>query len=185
MRLTKLALPGALLSALLVTACVIVDAESTGHEDRGTTADAPTASARLESKSGSSLTGTAVFTEVEGGVSVELRVQNTPPGWHAVHVHEKGDCSSDDGKSAGGHFNPTTTDHGSPHAPEHHLGDLGNLEVKPDGTGYHLVFMPGLTVSDGPTSVRGRAIIVHADADDLVSQPTGAAGGRIGCGVIR
>lgn len=185
MRLAKLALPGGLLSALLLTACVIVDAKDTGSSGSSAPADAPRARARIESKSGSSLTGTATFVEVSGGVTVELVVENAPPGWHAVHVHETGDCSSDDGKSAGGHFNPGGMDHGSPHAEIHHAGDLGNMLVDKDGKGLHVIHMPALTVSEGPSSVRGRSIIVHAGADDLVTQPTGAAGGRIGCGVIR
>lgn len=143
------------------------------------------AEARIEARSDSKLTGKATFTEVEGGVLVEIEVQGTAPGWHAVHVHEKGDCSAPDGSSAGGHFNPATKNHGSPHAPEHHAGDLGNLHVGADGTGHHVILMPELTVAAGEHSVRGRSIIVHAGVDDLVSQPTGNAGGRIGCGVIQ
>jgi len=145
----------------------------------------PSARATLEARSGSQLSGHATFTEVEGGVLVEIVVQHTAPGWHAVHVHEKGDCSAPDGASAGGHFNPATKNHGSPHAPEHHAGDLGNLWVDANGAGRHVILMPELTVADGDHSVRGRAIIVHAGVDDLVSQPTGNAGGRIGCGVIQ
>jgi len=190
MRLAKtalpLALPGSLLSAVLLAGCVFVHAEDTsGNKNANASSDGPTARARIEGKSGSSLTGTATFTEVSGGVTVELRVSNAPPGWHAAHVHEIGDCSADDGTSAGGHFNPGSTQHGSPHAPEHHAGDLGNLYVYPDGNGFHVIHMPGLSVAEGAMSVRGRSIIIHAGADDLVSQPTGAAGGRIGCGVIR
>ena len=186
MRLATLALPGSLLSTVLLTACVFVHTKDTsGTKDTSASKNAPMARTRIEGKSGSSLTGTATFTEVSGGVTVELRISNAPPGWHAAHVHEIGDCSADDGTSAGGHFNPGSMQHGSPSAPEHHAGDLGNLFIYPDGTGLHVIHMPGLTVSEGPMSVRDRAIIIHAGADDLVSQPTGAAGGRIGCGVIR
>jgi Cu-Zn family superoxide dismutase len=190
MRFAKTALLGALsgtaLSAVLLTACVFVHAEDTSkHKNASSSKSMPTARATIESKSGSSLTGTATFTEVSGGVTVEIRISNAPPGWHAAHLHEVGDCSADDGTSAGGHFNPGGTQHGSPHAPEHHAGDLGNLYVYPDGTGLQVIHMPGLSVTAGPMSVRDRAIIIHAGADDLVSQPTGAAGGRIGCGVIR
>lgn len=143
------------------------------------------ASAIIEGRSGSTLTGVASFRAVREGVEVSVTLENAPAGWHAVHIHEKGDCSSADGKSAGGHFNPTGHDHGAPHAPVHHAGDLGNMWVGQDGAGYHVVYMPELRIDDPDMGVAGRAIIVHEKADDLTSQPTGAAGGRIGCGEIR
>ena len=166
---------------------------STEHASRGHDAAAHAhphatgakAEAVLEARSDAQLTGKATFTEVEGGVLVEIAVHHAPPGWHAAHVHDKGDCSAPDASSAGGHFNPATKNHGSPHAPEHHAGDLGNLWVDAHGEGRHVILMPELTVADGDHSVRGRALIVHAGVDDLVTQPTGNAGGRIGCGVIR
>jgi len=165
----------------LGTACVYVRATDHGSSSRS----GPRASARIEARSGSSLTGEATFTETKGGVLVEVELHHAAPGWHAVHVHEKGDCSAPDGTSAGGHFNPATKSHGSPHAPEHHAGDLGNVWIDANGDGHHVLLMPDLTVKDGESSVRGRAIIVHAGVDDLVTQPTGNAGGRIGCGVIQ
>lgn len=181
---------------LALPACVFVHASdekepadhAAPHAHSGSGPDAPTgarAEAVIEARSDAKLSGKATFTEVAGGVLVEIEVHHTAPGWHAVHVHEKGDCSAADGSSAGGHFNPGTESHGSPHAPEHHAGDLGNLWVGENGSGHHVILMPELTVADGDHSVRGRAIIVHAGVDDLVSQPTGNAGGRIGCGVIR
>ena len=180
----KLLLTCSVLAAALTAACVFVHAtdESGEHHHH---AGGAHAAATLEARSDSHLTGKASFTESEGGVLVELEVHHAPPGWHAVHVHEKGDCSAPDASSAGGHFNPATKNHGSPHAPEHHAGDLGNMWVDEHGDGHHVLLMPDLTVADGPTSVRGRAIIVHAGVDDLVTQPTGNAGGRIGCGVIQ
>jgi Cu-Zn family superoxide dismutase len=181
------------LAALLacgLSACVFVHATDTSpdgakHTHGSGTRAGPRASARIEGRSGSSLTGTASFSEQSGGVLVELSVTNAPPGWHAVHVHEKGDCSAADGSSAGTHFNPAGHKHGSPHAAEHHAGDLGNMWVDEHGNGRHVLLMPVLAVTDGPNSVRGRALIVHAAADDLVTDPTGNAGGRIGCGVIQ
>ncbi len=190
-------------------------------------AAARTATATLEAKSGSSLTGSATFTQVGDAVRLELHVNGAPDGEHAVHIHERGDCSAADGTSAGGHWNPTAEDHGRWGQPPHHLGDIGNMQVDDsghgmitlatdlwsigtgaandvlgkasivhagdlgnmwvgeDGVGHHVILMPELTVSPGSHSVVGRGIIVHAGVDDLVSQPTGAAGGRIGCGVIR
>jgi Cu-Zn family superoxide dismutase len=180
----------ALLSVTLATACVFVratDEDGPGKDSHaalhaGTGAHAM---ASIESRSGSTVTGSATFTETEGGVLVEVEVHHAPPGWHAVHVHEKGDCSAPDAVSAGGHFNPGSKAHGSPDAPDHHAGDLGNMSVDENGEGRHVRLMPELTVADGEFSVRGRALVVHASADDLVTQPTGNAGGRIGCGVIQ
>ena len=178
----------ALLGSLALTACVFVHAEDRGHRGRGRSESRSrrdVVTATLEGKSGSKLSGSAVCTAMEGGVLIEVRVEDTAPGWHAVHIHENGDCSSPDGKSAGGHFNPEGVAHGAPHAQERHAGDLGNMWVDDEGHGFHSLFMPHLTLSKGPLAVRGRAIIIHAGADDLTSQPTGAAGGRIGCGVLR
>jgi Cu-Zn family superoxide dismutase len=167
----------------LPAGCMFVAANDHGSHEKH--AEGASALAHIDPKSGSSLSGLATFQEVQGGVLVEIHVENTPPGWHAVHVHEKGDCSAADGSSAGGHFNPAALNHGSPHAVgAHHAGDLGNMEVTADGKGHHVILMPDLTVASGPNSVVGRSIVVHAGVDDLVTQPTGNAGGRIGCGVI-
>ena len=178
----------ALLASVLtcgLAACVFVHATDESSSDHRHKAPGQKASATIESRSGSTVTGRATFSEVQGGVLVDIEVHHAPPGWHAVHVHEKGDCSAEDATSAGGHFNPAGKPHGSPHAPEHHAGDLGNMYVNEKGEGHHVILMPELTVADGPSSVRGRAIIVHAAIDDLATQPTGNAGGRIGCGVIQ
>ena len=158
---------------------------SAAHEGASGAASGPHATAKIESRSGSTLTGEAKFSEVKGGVLVEIEVHHAPPGWHAAHLHEKGDCSAPDATSAGGHFNPASKNHGSPHAPEHHAGDLGNLWVNEQGEGRHVLLMPELTVGTGPNSVRGHAVVVHGGVDDLVTQPTGNAGNRIGCGVIQ
>jgi Cu-Zn family superoxide dismutase len=139
----------------------------------------------LEAKSGSKLTGKAVLTETEGGVHVVLTVEGISPGDHGAHVHDKGDCSAADGSSAGGHFNPQTQDHGLPGAPKRHLGDLGNITIGKDGKGSLDITAPGANLKANDTaSFVGRAIIVHAKKDDG-GQPTGNAGDRIGCGVIK
>jgi Cu-Zn family superoxide dismutase len=144
----------------------------------------PRASATIEGKSGSSLSGTAVFTQNGDTVHVVVDVANAPEGVHAVHLHEKGDCSAPDAASAGGHFNPTHMEHGSPDAASHHAGDFGNMTVGSDGHGHLELDSTMLTVTQGDRSVAARAIVVHAKADDLKTQPTGNAGGRIGCGVV-
>ena len=166
----------------ILAGCIIVDNKDSSYDGRKTQYRA---TARIAARSGSGMTGEAKFTEMEGGVLVEIHVTNMNPGHHAVHIHENGDCSTTDATSAGGHFNPTGEPHGSPNMSQHHLGDLGNLYVNPDRTGYHSIFMPELSIKEGPRSIRDKAIVVHANADDLSSQPAGNAGARIGCGVIR
>ncbi len=143
------------------------------------------ATAVLQAKGDSGLSGTARFEQTGTEITFHILVENVSPGSHAVHIHEIGDCSSADGKSAGGHWNPTEEAHGKWGTPPHHLGDIGNLEVDSEGNG-EMTLRTGRWSIGGPsgTNVVGRAIIVHAGADDLASQPTGNAGGRIGCGVV-
>ena len=137
----------------------------------------------IEARSDSKLSGTATFSTVPGGVKVAIHVTGAPPGMVASHVHETGDCSAKDAKSAGGHFNPTNHPHGLPDS-ERHLGDLGNITIGPDGSGTLEITVKGATLTpNDPNSYLGRALIVHEKKDDG-GQPTGNAGGRIGCGVI-
>jgi Cu-Zn family superoxide dismutase len=139
----------------------------------------------LQAKSGSSLSGNATLTETAEGVKVELTIEHAPPGEHGAHVHEKGDCSAPDGSSAGGHFNPSAHPHALPTSDPRHLGDLGNIEVGADGAGTIEIVAPGANLKDGdPNSFVGKAIIVHEKKDDG-GQPTGNAGGRIGCGEVK
>jgi superoxide dismutase, Cu-Zn family len=139
----------------------------------------------FESKSGSQLSGTATLTETADGVKVHVELDNVPPGEHGAHVHEKGDCSAPDGSSAGGHFNPASNPHALPDNTPRHLGDLGNVTISADGKGIIDTVAPGANLKDGdPSSFLGKAIIVHEKKDDG-GQPTGNAGGRIGCAVIQ
>ncbi|MGE0640564.1 MAG: superoxide dismutase family protein [Thermoanaerobaculia bacterium] len=148
-------------------------------------ASAATATATLSGVAGSPLSGTVSFTETSEGVDIVVAVEHAPPGVHGFHLHEKGDCSAADFTSTGGHFNPTGAAHGAPDAAAHHAGDYGNLTVGEDGKGELKLHSTMLTVVDGPNSVRGRGVILHEKADDLTTQPTGAAGGRIACGVVK
>jgi Cu-Zn family superoxide dismutase len=148
-------------------------------------AAAPQAKATLEAKSGSTVTGWATFAEQAGGVKAVVHIEKAPPGTHGLHIHEKGDCSDPEAKNAGGHFNPTGTEHAGPTDAKHHAGDLGNIEVKADGTGHLEITSDMLTVKEGPNSVVGRSVVFHEKADDLKTQPTGNAGGRLACGVIK
>ena len=135
--------------------------------------------------SDSSVTGMAVFTQNGDQITLTIEIQNASPGLHAVHIHEKGDCSSPDGKSAGGHWNPTGVAHGKWGEGEFHLGDLGNIAVGEDGTGsIELTTDLWEIGTDSDIDIVGKGIIVHAGADDFTSQPSGDAGARIGCGAI-
>lgn len=143
------------------------------------------ATATLEGRSGSDLKGTAEFVQSgEEPLVVRVRLQGTTPGLHGLHVHETGDCSAPDAASAGGHFDSGNAPHGGPGTEQSHDGDLGNIEVREDGTGDLATTSDRLTLDEGATSVVGLAVVVHAGPDDLTSQPAGASGDRIGCGVV-
>lgn len=144
------------------------------------------AKAVIQSASGSTLTGEAVFEETDGGVKMTLSVKGATPGSHALHLHESGDCSAADATSAGGHWNPMHEDHGNRQSSgEFHSGDIANLEVGEDGTGVLEVTAKDWTVGGADsTNVIGRAVIIHASQDDFVSQPSGNAGARVACGVV-
>lgn len=148
-------------------------------------AELPTATAALESRSSSTTTGTATFTEENGKVTLKLDVAGATPGQHGAHIHQTGDCSAADATSAGGHWNPSTHNHGAPTSTEQHLGDLGNITVGQDGKGTLTLSVAGWKLGDGSTSdVVGKAVIIHANPDDFTTQPTGNSGGRVACGVI-
>ena len=135
--------------------------------------------------SDSSVTGMATFTQNGDQITLTIEIQGATPGIHAVHIHESGDCSSPDGKSAGGHWNPTGVPHGKWGEGEFHLGDLGNVPVGEDGTGSIELTTDLWEIGTGSdVDVIGRGIVVHAGADDFTSQPSGDAGARIGCGAI-
>ena len=149
-------------------------------------AESPGARAAIEARSGSTVKGTATFTELgSGGVRIRVHIENAPPGTHGLHLHERGDCSDPEAKSAGGHFNPGGMPHAGPMAEKRHAGDLGNIEIGANGKGDLDVRSDLLTVKPGPNSVVGRSVVFHEKADDLTTQPTGNAVGRLGCGVIQ
>lgn len=143
------------------------------------------AAADLQPRSGSTLKGTATFVAASGQVTLEIRIENAPPGQRAFHLHEKGDCSAADASSAGAHWNPGKAPHGKWAAGPHHLGDVGNISVGPDGKGTFTLTTDRWTIGDGTsTDVLGKSLVIHGGTDDFASQPAGNAGGRIGCGVI-
>jgi len=140
--------------------------------------------AMLHPTEGNTVHGMVTFEQVEGGIHVVAEVYGLKPGTkHGFHIHQYGDCSALDGTSAGGHFNPTGKKHGGPMAAERHVGDMGNLVVGDDGVG-RVDYVDTVMSFSGLNSIIGRGVIVHAGEDDLTSQPTGAAGARVACGVI-
>lgn len=179
---------------LMLSAC------TSGNKENGKTDDAQDASeeqqeeqkataiATMEPASGSQVTGEAKFTsEANGRVRFELAVENLSPGEHAVHLHEKGDCSAEDASSAGGHWNPTMKPHGKRgDGTSYHKGDVGNMTVGNDGKGNLSLTIEGWSIGGADsTNVVGKSVIVHEKADDFTTQPTGNAGGRLSCGVIK
>jgi Cu-Zn family superoxide dismutase len=142
--------------------------------------------AALESRSGSKVTGKVTFTQLDGKVSMKVVVKGLTPGPHAIHLHDKGDCSAPDATSAGGHWTPSSENHGKwGQAPFHH-GDIGNLVANAKGKAELSELSDLWTLGDGkPSDVLGHSVIVHEKEDDFTTQPTGNAGGRVACGVIQ
>lgn len=147
---------------------------------------APTASAKLEPRSGSNVSGNVTFTQVGELVRISGEVNGHSAGVKGWHIHEKGDCSDPKAMSAGGHFNPRGHKHGAPTDAVRHAGDTGNLVFNDRGSATINVTIGGISVSkDKPDGIIGRAVIIHLDQDDLKTDPTGNAGGRAACGVIQ
>jgi superoxide dismutase, Cu-Zn family len=131
----------------------------------------------------SGVSGTVTFSRAEGGVKVSAQISGLSQGAHGFHIHEYGDCTAPDGTSAGGHFNPTGQPHAAPTADHRHTGDMGNVMAGKDGSAT-LEYVDTHASFEGENSILGRGVIVHEKADDLTTQPTGAAGARVACGVI-
>ena len=142
--------------------------------------------ATIEAKSGSTVSGTVTFIEKDGIVVMKAALSGLSQGNHAIHIHAIGDCSAPDGKSAGGHWNPTNENHGKWMEAPFHIGDIGNLVVGADGTGTieRETNLWSIGGKEANKNVVGHAIIIHEGPDDFSSQPSGAAGPRIGCGEI-
>ena len=145
----------------------------------------PSARAVLEPTRGNTTTGTVMFHTTANGVFVHARVSGLKPGQeHGFHIHEKGDCSSGDGMSTGGHFNPGGKPHAHPSATDRHTGDLPSLQADAQGKADLRIAVQGPSIGSGVTDIVGKGLIVHAMPDDYKTQPTGNAGARIACAVI-
>lgn len=172
----------------LLSACMAPETSSVEEEVTHTTATHTTMSsdapmhlvAVVHPTEGNTASGVVHFDAVDGGVQISGEISGISSGLHGFHIHQYGDCSAADGTSAGGHYNPAGVDHAGPDAEVSHMGDLGNIEANADGVATFDAIFPAVDMA----MITGRGLIVHAGEDDLTSQPTGAAGARLGCGVI-
>ncbi len=146
----------------------------------------PSSEVIIQAKSGSDVSGKIRLVQENDRLKVVGKFSGLEPNSeHGFHIHEKGDCSAKDGKSAGGHFAPQDHKHGAPYSKSHHAGDLGNVKANDKGIAtIEKSFMNINIDKDNKFNINGKAFVLHNKADDFKSQPSGAAGKRIGCGVI-
>lgn len=145
----------------------------------------PAATASLQPTTGNAASGTVKFVQTGDRVTVSGEVRGLKPNAeHGFHIHEKGDCSSGDGISAGGHFNPDGKPHGQHGQAAHHAGDLPSLKANASGVASFSFQSATLRVGSGAADVVGKGLIVHRDPDDYQTQPTGNSGPRLACAVI-
>lgn len=170
-----------LVASLPLVALAQPKGKAAGHGHDHDDHDLPTkAVAVLLPTEGSKVSGILTLTAKHGGTHISGKVGGLTPGLHGFHIHEFGDVSSTDGSSAGGHYNPEGHMHGGPESKERHAGDFGNIEAGENGVAEININAKGLKLH----FVIGRSFVVHAKADDLKSQPSGDAGGRVAVGVI-
>jgi Cu-Zn family superoxide dismutase len=140
--------------------------------------------AHINPTKGNACKGTITFTQKGEVVTIVADINGLKAnGKHGFHIHEKGDCSAPDAKSAGGHYNPQGHEHGALHTWPRHAGDLGNLEADAKGYAHYEARVFNLSIQGAYNPILDRGVIVHAKEDNY-DQPTGNAGARIGCGVI-
>jgi Cu-Zn family superoxide dismutase len=179
--------------AFLLLAATLAGCASTGTSTTPAAAPTPastpparSATVNLAPASGSLVSGKLSAMPMAGGVhftgEIGGLVRNAT---HAIHVHEKGDCSAADASSAGGHFNPTGQPHGRPDAGAHHAGDMPNITADANGVARVNLHVQGVSLGGAATTdILGRALVVHAQPDDYATQPSGNSGARIACGVV-
>ncbi len=180
-----------ILSVVVVGCSIFVAAGARaemGHDKKGKDSEMPKVTAKAIIKGtqpDSPIIGRVDLTQKSDGVKVIAHLLNAPAGQHGFHVHENGSCA-EAGTAAGGHFNPDQVQHGllsKDSFKAAHAGDLGNVTIDADGSGYYSEMLKGLNLSEGKYNIAGKAVILHEKVDDF-GQPTGNAGGRIGCGII-
>lgn len=167
--------------ALLLASCT--QKQEMEQEETAVSTQYTKAVAVIHPLQGDSLRGTVTFEQQGDNVHVVAHLEGLKEGNHGFHIHQYGDCSAPDGSSAGGHYSPNGHQHGSPTADDRHMGDMGNIPAMANGSA-DLDYTDSKIKLNGPNSIIGHAVIVHQGEDDMSSQPSGAAGPRIGCGVI-
>ena len=167
----------------IIVSFAIITALVVGCKTNTKSSDAKTLTVALEPKSNSTVAGTATFTEKNGKVTFVAKMSGLQPGVHAIHIHEKADCSSADGSSAGGHWNPTFKKHGKWGSAEYHKGDIGNFTADAKGNGTITLTTDEWCIGCGDQTkdILGKGLIVHDGTDDFVSQPAVDAGARVAC----
>jgi len=167
--------------SIAIAAVVII-----GCKTNSKSADTKKIEITLEPKSGSTVSGKATFIEKDGKVSFVANIAGLKPGVHAIHIHEKSDCSAADASSAGGHWNPTFKSHGKWGSASYHKGDIGNFTADASGNGTITLTTNEWCIGcgDNTKDILGKGLIVHEGADDFTTQPTGNAGGRVACSAI-
>lgn len=186
MKLLHKVLLGMFVFAIGVTGCTQQSEDNMqGQADEmtQTTTNFSKAVAHIHAREDGEPLGSVTFEKTDGGVNVNAQLTGLEEGKHGFHIHQYGDCTAEDLTSAGGHYNPYNMQHGAPTDSLRHMGDMGNLPVASGGNGT-LEYLDTVIELNGSNSIIGRAIIIHSGADDLASQPSGAAGERIACGVI-
>jgi superoxide dismutase, Cu-Zn family len=175
------------LSALVLGALLAGPTLAIAQTDEFTAGDQSLATANVINPDGETI-GTIAFVETPSGLIIQLDIEGLPPGQHAIHVHETGTCEPPDFESAGDHFNPTDANHGFLSEGGPHAGDLPNVYAGPDGRLQGDILSPMLSLTSGDAALfsddQGRAIVIHGSPDDYETDPSGASGGRIACGVI-
>lgn len=172
----------ALAAAALLIGCSQANDGKQGAASTG--AAAKSVKVTLAPTQGHNAHGELTLSAAGTGVRITGKVDGLAPGSeHGFHIHEKGDCSAPDASSAGGHFNPSGTPHGSPGSGAHHAGDIRNLVADGSGSANVDVIVEGVSIG-GQNDVLGKAVVVHESPDDYASQPAGNSGARIACGVI-
>lgn len=146
----------------------------------------PSLDLKVQPKSKSKVEGEIEMIQEEKRLRIVAKFKGLKPNSrHGFHIHEKGDCSSPDAKSAGGHFAPERNSHGAPSAGEHHVGDLGNVVADKKGVAVFNQYFTEITITNEKLhNILGRSLVLHKFADDFTSQPSGASGPRIACAEI-
>jgi len=170
----------------IIFSVAVIIAVIIGCKTNSKSSDSKSLNLTFEPKSNSKVSGTATFTEKNGKVTFVAKIAGLQPGIHAIHIHEKSDCSAADGSSAGGHWNPTFKKHGKWGVGEYHKGDIGNFTADEKGNGTITLTTDQWCIGcgDATKDIIGKGLIVHQGADDFATQPSGNSGARVACSAI-